>query len=231
MKVKNLILYQVATDRNYKVGDIIKFGEELNGQGNRVYCSNFKSNNLPIYKHGFEYADSKKFLKNKKLIIQLSKALNEHDFILRELATEEVRKEKFPNLPSRMKCMFLLDDKEKVIKLVKEMRKTKKRSYLQAVAVKLNGEVFYAKEVGLPRNGLSFNEYKEIAYSYWAQNQKSKEETKEILFEGAAEIVEILEEVGMWLFLVLLLLKNTDLVRCFLPIVTASWYFNIVVKI
>ena len=31
-KVKDLILYQVATDRNYKVGDKIYFGEKPNGQ-------------------------------------------------------------------------------------------------------------------------------------------------------------------------------------------------------
>lgn len=29
-KVKDLILYQVATDRNYKVGDKIYFGKTLN---------------------------------------------------------------------------------------------------------------------------------------------------------------------------------------------------------
>lgn len=31
-KVKDLMLYQVATDRNYKVGDKIYFGEDPNGQ-------------------------------------------------------------------------------------------------------------------------------------------------------------------------------------------------------
>ena len=33
-KVKDVILYQVATDRDYKVGDILEFGENYNGQGN-----------------------------------------------------------------------------------------------------------------------------------------------------------------------------------------------------
>ena len=34
--VKNKIMYQVATDRNYKVGDILTFGKELNAQAQRI---------------------------------------------------------------------------------------------------------------------------------------------------------------------------------------------------
>jgi hypothetical protein len=35
-KVRDKIMYQVATDRNYRVGDILEFGKELNGQGQRA---------------------------------------------------------------------------------------------------------------------------------------------------------------------------------------------------
>ena len=37
MKVKDLILYQISTDRHYKVGDKLEFGKEYNYQGQRVY--------------------------------------------------------------------------------------------------------------------------------------------------------------------------------------------------
>ena len=33
MKVENLILYQISTDRYYKVGDKLEFGKSYNYQG------------------------------------------------------------------------------------------------------------------------------------------------------------------------------------------------------
>lgn len=40
-EVKDLILYQ-ATTRDYKVGDIIEFGQERNFQAERVFATNYK---------------------------------------------------------------------------------------------------------------------------------------------------------------------------------------------
>lgn len=194
MEVKDKIYYQVATDRHYKVGDILNFGQTLNGVGQRVMASHFQRNQIPLHKLGFNYLDSKKIFKNKKLILAMSKALLEADFVLRELSAEEVRKEKFAELPSRLRCMFLSETKEETLKNFNEMQKSNKDKHFQAVAVKLNGNIFYAKENGLARNGLSFEENKKVAEKYWSQNQKSTETTKEILFEGQAEIVEILAE-------------------------------------
>lgn len=196
MKVENKIFYQVATNRNYKVGDILNFGENLNGQGQRVLNSKFNNGNTPFSKLGFQYLDNKNIFKNKKVILEISKALLEADFVLRELATEEVRKQNFPNLPSRFKCMFLSETKEEAMKNFEKMKKDNPHKTFQAVAVKLNGEIFYAKEIGLQRNGLSFNQYKQLSEEYWNQNQNSNEKVKEILFEGQAEILEILAETG-----------------------------------
>ena len=54
--------------------------------------------------------------------------------------------------------------------------------------------MFYARSKGLQRNGSSYGEYLRIADEYWSQDQNSTEEVKEILFEGKAEVVEIMEE-------------------------------------
>lgn len=194
MKVKDLVLYQVATDRNYKVGDKLIFGKEYNGQGNRILSTKFNDGKDAKYKLGFKYADSKNIFKKKDLVIDLCKTMSENDFVLRELAVEEVRKTKYPNLPSRLKCMFLSDTKQVVLENLKTFHLKGVGKLFQAVAVKLTGELFYAKSVALPRNGLSYGEYMEIADKYWSQDQNSTEEIKEILFEGKAEIVEILDE-------------------------------------
>lgn len=194
MKVKDLILYQISTDRNYKVGDKLTFGKVYNGQGNRILNTKFNDGKNAMYKLGFNYADSKNIFKKKGLVIDLCKTMQESDFVLRELAVEEVRKAKYPNLPSRLRCMFLSDTKQVVLDNLKTFHLKGVGKHFQAVAVKLTGELFYAKSVSLPRNGLSYGEYMEIADKYWSQDQDSSESVKEILFEGKAEIVEIIKE-------------------------------------
>lgn len=194
MKVENVVLYQVATDRNYKVGDKLKFGRKNNGQYYNVFGQSYQQDGVPLHKLGFISAQ-KGILKDKKILIELSKALQQYDFAFRELALEQVRKERFPKLPSRMKCMFLIDDKQACLNNLDIIANNAAKGLCQAVAVKLNGEVFYSKEFAIGRNGFSFNQYKEEAVKYWSQDQNSNEPTKEILFVGDAEIVEILKEI------------------------------------
>ena len=123
-EVKDVILYQVATDRHYKVGDVLEFGKEYNGQGNRIYNSKFNNGEEAYHKKGFRYADSKNIFKNKSLVIEMSKSLSESDFVLRELAAEEVRKEKYSDFPSRLKCMFLSEKREVAVNNLKTFYQT-----------------------------------------------------------------------------------------------------------
>lgn len=194
MKVKNLILYQVATDRNYKVGDVLSFGKIDNGQCYHTYNTSYQQNGEALHKIGFKSANKGVF-KDKKMLVDLSVALEKYDFAFRELAIEEVRAEKFPDLPSRMKCMFLTDNKQECLKNLPNFAKKSYGKVYQAVAVEVTGEIFYARDVIVARNGMSLNEYKKEAIKYWNQNQNSTAEVKEILFEGKAKVVEILEEM------------------------------------
>ena len=64
----------------------------------------------------------------------------------------------------------------------------------QAIKVKVNGEAHFVKTFGITRSGLSFNEYMKEAVEYWSQDQNSNAATKEILFVGDVEVIEILKE-------------------------------------
>ena len=192
-KVKDLILYQVATDRNYKAGDKFVFGEDLNGQAYHIFNTNYQVNGIALHKQ--KTSDINNQIHTKKMLNDFAEALYKYDFAFRELAIEEVRQKQFPHLPSRMKCMFLTDNKESCLKNLKSFAAKGFGSLYQVVAVKVCGNVFYAKDIEIAKNGLSFNEYKELAVKYWSQHQNSTTEIKEILFEGEAEIVEILDEV------------------------------------
>lgn len=193
MKVKDLVLYQIATDRHYKVGDKLEFGRTYNYQGTRVIKGD-KTFNGRLYKDGFNFVDGKVDFDNKKLVLKLSKELEEYDFILRELAYEEVRRSQFKFLPSRLKCMFLSDNKEACMKNLKIFHNKGHGIFFQAIAVKVSGNIFYVREFPAVRKGISFGNYLEDAKKYWGQNQNSDKPPFEILFEGDAEVVEIIDE-------------------------------------
>ena len=193
MKVKDKILYQVATDRHYKVGDKIYFGDEPNGQEFNCLNLSFNKDGEPLHKLGYDNA-KKGIFKNKGMLLDMSKALSNYDFILREFALEEVRRQQFPHLPSRFRCMFLSENKDTCLHNLDGFINRDAGSNLQAIKVKVNGEAHFVKDYGVSRLGLSFNEYKDAAFNYWNQDQNSTSTTKEILFVGDVEIVEILKE-------------------------------------
>ena len=196
MQVKDMILYQVATDRNYKVGDIIHFGDEPNGQEFNCLNLSFNKEGQPLHKLGFDNA-KKGIFKNKNLIFDLSKALSNYDFIMREFALEEVRRQQFPHLPSRFRCMFLSEDADTCLHNFQGFINRGAGSNSQAIKVRVNGEAHFVKDYGVGRLGLSFNEYKNEAIKYWSQDQHSTSATKEILFTGDVEILDIFKEYDL----------------------------------
>lgn len=198
-KVKDVVFYQVATDRDYKVGDKLLFDQSIpNGQYNRVFNSTFLKDGKRLSDTVYDSA-KRKFKKFKKTedIYEIAHALEFYDVITKELAIEEVRQKYFEKYPSRLHCMYLSVSKQIVLDNIKNFANSreKKGKHFQAVAVKLNGTIFKAGKVYMSRQGQSYEYYKQKAYDYWSQQDVQDEEIKEILFEGQAEIVEILDEI------------------------------------
>ena len=92
--------------------------------------------------------------------------------------------------------MFLSEDTDTCLHNLQGFINRGAGTNLQAIKVRVNGEAHFVKDYGVGRLGLSFNEYKEEAIKYWSQDQHSTSATKEILFTGDVEIVEILKEVN-----------------------------------
>lgn len=198
MKVKDLILYQVATDRNYQVGEVITFRKDIpNGQYNRVFNSDFRLNNVRPSDEMYSVA-KRRFKKFKAIddIYSIARILEYYDVAIKEIALEEVRKEQYPNRPSRLHCMYLSLNEDIALKNAESMFKNKEKNgkLFQVVAVKLNGVIFKAGRVYVNRESKSYEYYKEKAKAYWKQRGLKDEEVKEVLFEGEAEIVEVLKE-------------------------------------
>ena len=93
--------------------------------------------------------------------------------------------------------MYLSASKQVVLENIKNFANNPEKNgkHFQAVAVKLNGIIFKVGKVFMSREGQSYEYYKQKAYDYWSQQDVQDEEIKEILFEGQAEIIEILDEI------------------------------------
>ena len=91
---------------------------------------------------------------------------------LRELALEEVRREKFPEYPSRMACLYASSDEEPAVRWAD-----------------------YFVRLGRPTYAVA-NRY--MAERYWRNepNDEGKEPIREMLVDGDIRVVRIVREYG-----------------------------------
>ncbi len=188
-KVKDLILYQIVRNaKPFKVGDKVIFDKNtITGQYRKVFQTKFQIENLRLAE--LVYNKHKKTIK--KNFLKFSNLCDDYDLLVRELATEKVRKEFYPDYPSRLHSMYLSLKRETAIE---NFDKNNVDKHMQAIAVKLNGKIHKCGNIMLTRNGGSFEDYEKTAHEYWKQENVKDEDVKEILFEGEAEIVEIIKE-------------------------------------
>lgn len=194
--VKDLIMYQ-ATTRDYKVGDVVEFGKDRNYQAHRVFATNYKmegaQNNMAEM-----FLDDKLKKKKKKLkreeIKSLSTILWNYGFSMRELGYEICRQLYYKEEPSRLTSMFLCEKPEEAKEYLSTSRSKGKMTDAKVVGVKLNGKLLKTSNRFNLRHGKSVDEFIEQAHDYWkgVGDDFPYTETIEYLFEGMAEIVEII---------------------------------------
>ena len=104
----------------------------------------------------------------------------------REESLEEVRKEKYPNLPSRYHSIWVCDKKQ--LEFWKKQLKEKSIIY----EVLLNGNLFKSSDVFLPTDGEYKENQKKEAYTYWNPIFKIEEEEQkaEYIFQGKVKVLK-----------------------------------------
>jgi len=194
MLVKNKIMYQ-ATTRDYKVGDILKFGEDRNYQGERALATNYRMPDGGMA----ELFLMDKLKKKKKLKLDEMKILRDilmnYGFSMREIGYEVCRQQFYKDRPSRLKAMFLCEKREEAQAYLTTAKTKGGTTKPKVVGVKLNGNLFRTSNAFNARDGKSIDEFIEQAHKYWAgvdENFENKASV-EYLFEGVAEVVEIIE--------------------------------------
>ena len=174
------IYYHVVTERPMELGQEIIFDENHHsGVYNRVYA--FKDKVDEIYKNPDAY-------KNIELEHHLKVAL-------RELAMEEVRKEKYPNYPSRLASLYVsnsLEEAEKWYALFIELG----RPTYSIVKVEVDGNTYVGDAYNCFDGTIDKNKNLELAENYWKykENLEGKQPIVEILASGKIKVIEIVKE-------------------------------------
>lgn len=194
MKVKDLIMYQ-ATTRDYKVGDVLDFGKMRNYQAERALNTNFR---MPDGQMAEMFLQDK-IKRKKKLKIDEMKIicdiLFKYGFSMREIGMEVCRQQYYKDAPSRLHSMFLCDNKEDAKAYLTTAKHKNGTTTPKVVAVKLNGKLLKTSNSFNQRDGKSIDEFVERAHLYWQGVDDNFEDkgSIEYLFEGKAEIVEVIE--------------------------------------
>jgi len=195
MQVENLIMYQ-ATTRDYKVGDIIEFGKERNYQAERVFKTNYRM--LGAENGMAEMFLEEKLKKKKKLskedMKNICNILWNYGFSMRELGYEICRQLYYKDKPSRLTAMFLCEKAEEAKCYLTTAQQKGTDTDPKVVGVKLKGNLLKTSNSFNMRGGKSIDEFIEQAHDYWkgVGDDFSDKKSIEYLFEGTAEIVEII---------------------------------------
>ena len=140
------------------------------------------------------------YLKEEQDIKTLKELLEEAKNIIygtnifkRELALEEVRRLKYPNLPSRIHSIWLCD--EKGIPFWEDQISDGGRLEVDLYKVLVTGEIFKSSDCFIPSNKVNFQTNLEQAHEYWNPDFKTEEQElkSEYLFQGKLKILEKIE--------------------------------------
>ena len=174
------IFYHVVTERPLRVGQEIVFDDNHHsGVYDRVYSLEKKVND--IYLNPQKYTDA---------------LLNHHlKVALRELAMEEVRKEKYPNYPSRLASLYASATLEEALKWYDMFIEWGRPTY-SIVKVMVDGNIYVGDSWNCFDGTTSRRKNLELAENYWKskKNNIGKEPIREILANGKIKIIKIVKE-------------------------------------
>ena len=177
-----MIYYHVISDTPKSKGDRLLLDDQHpNGVYKRVYaCMDTVED---IYRQPEKYEAT-----------ELSHAVH---VALRELALEEIRKEKYPRCPSRMASLYVSKTYEEAERWGEYFSRLGRPTYGIA-KIRVTGNRYVGDAYKCFDGTLSKEENMRMAALYWAngQNEDGHPPIVEILVDGDIEILEIVKEIN-----------------------------------
>jgi hypothetical protein len=198
MKVNDRIYYHINTGKPLHNGDEFKIGDSPNNFCKELYNLEFgkwdENNDWKCINEiiiEMQKKNNLTFHSNEDFKIAF-RAINDYAAITRELIFEEVRKEYYSDLPSRLRGLFVCSNLDRIEEWLNIFKRTNKRP-IQVLKLKLNGNIFIGDASFILRQNKSLNYKTEQAKKYW--NGDKINNIEEIIFEGMAEVIEIVKSI------------------------------------
>lgn len=154
------------------------------------YSLNHVANSMIKYidkKEKDEYLKSFYHFDSEKTTRELYNALEEYLKLVREWTFEEVRREFFPNLPSRQRCLFVIPMEFQSLNYW--WNKLGKNGNI--LKLELTGKLHRTNQEYLLATTDSLDHIRGKAFRYWAGASGSNAAEDEYLFEGFAKVLEV----------------------------------------
>jgi len=127
----------------------------------------------------------------KQILIESKRIIGAMNVYNREYVLEEVRKQYFNSLPSRLHSIWVCEKSQ--LDFWKNSLKGTRILY----KVKLNGVLFHSSDDFLPNETLTISEMMEDAKRYWDPHFQTEEEklNSEYLFQGEVKVMKKIKEI------------------------------------
>lgn len=180
--METLYAYHVVTDRPMHVGQQIVF-DETHHSGVYQRVRDKISIVDDIYLNPSRYN---------------AETLEHHTSVaLRELALEEVRKQRYPMYPSRMSCLYVSETLEEAEKWGAFFAQIGRPTYA-IVKLKIEGNCFIGDATKCFRGQLDKQENLRLAEIYWENDStvSDQQPVREMLVDGLITVIEVIKEIN-----------------------------------
>ena len=189
--VTDEIYYHINTGQRLQVGNTLIIGEKFNNFYYEIYNTEHLKDEKDANEHLINMRKEQNLILNNDTSNLIFQTVNDDAMITRELMFEEVRKEEYTDLPSRLKCFYVCKTKKEMNDWINIFNRTNKKDF-QLLKLKLTGKIFVGDASFILRQNISLNRKKEQAKMYWSG--KKKDNINEYLFVGTAVVEEVLNE-------------------------------------
>ena len=197
-------------DESFKVGNTIEFGKQDNFLKETLFDISPSFTEVETLEDGkdikkFKRLDAildpsifKQYSKNnqRQLLEMIREYIDLSSTFSREMVLEEVRRDKYPDRPSRFKCMFLTDE-EGLNRWFEILKHNGLRFYydkqnpFDIFEVEADGNLFVSTNKLLPSRSTKVQNIEFDAERYWnpTEYELNHSNTKEYLLEGTAKLI------------------------------------------
>lgn len=194
MGQNHFFVYHMVTRNKMSLGQVIHFDHD---QKNTLYRFFFEKEHLNAKGEDFiqilnAHYTSEGLQLDKENAKVTAKYVEQTIRAIREVLVEMVRLQEYPELPSRLSCLYAAKSYEDILKW-KHIFDSYKRKVLQIVKLRVQGNSFEGDGELLPKeDAIPFSRKIEQAREYWKGNVNNA--LPELLINGKIEVVEIIEE-------------------------------------